>query len=591
VLASRIPWPLHGAFREWPERVAAPLREVAGRDLRVRSLLRGPLSRGAYEERYARQLIEDLGGESAWGPRFVFGASGLTLSGLAAGWEEGLEWSLGDPSPGGYDAELIAAAIAALRPDLVALGPAAAAVLENHGYLLADTAARRTAERATIEPLPPLPPHPHWLDPGRVRAALAGDGRRPGSLGRLRPTPRRRPERRPQRRSAELTALLERHRPLLAYDSLECCHAGSAAAICSLVGPGRANSLHRTDGTLLATAGTGAGDGQRLDLDFLGPTYGDGSSARGDDYLDESGASLAADALALREDGGLVYGRSRHDGDGTVWLQYWLCFYFSDRGHLGIEQFEGGWELVQLRLGSDGEPAAMTLARPGGGLRLSWDEVETTASEDGPVAVVYPARGSHAPLPCPGTFAAPVVPDHSDGAGPRLRPRLLEIGEAGPGWALWPGRWGATRRREFFEGESPHGPGARREWRHPDRFDLLAAPWTATPFAAGPPPAAPRLHARRESEGAATVEYSFPPAADEAEQAPPARIVAAPVDAAGTVGPPLALSADPGGGSFTLQLPRGREWHGVRAGDASALGVPGPVTTTALQEKEGERAG
>jgi hypothetical protein len=594
-LATRVGWPLHGADRDWPERVAEPLRGAARRSFRARSLLRLQLAGGPAavpEERCARELIAALGGEYERGPRFVFGASGLTLSGLAAGWEEGLEWRLADPSPGGYDEDLVGAAIAAVRADLDGLSGGEAAVLENHGYLLADAAVRRhAAVGVAIEPLPPLPPHPRWLDPGRVREALAGGGRR-SPLGGLRP--RRAAGRRPEPRSPELTALLERHRPLLVYDSLECCRAGSAAHICELARAGRSNGLHRADGTLVASS---RGEGTaHLDLDFLGAIYGNGEEAQRDHYLDESGAALAADVLSLRsaagEDGEVAYGRARRDPDGTVWLQYWLFFYFGDRGHLGFEQREGGWELAQLRLGADGAPAALVLGRPGGGLALTPEQLETVAGDEGPVAVVYPARGSHAPLPRPGCFAAPVAPDHSDGAGARQRPRLEPIGDDGPGWALWPGRWGATRRREFFEADSPRGPGGGREWWDPAAVERAARPWAGETFAGGCAPPAPRLRAWFEGGSAAAVEYSFPPnptQASAAGQAAPARIVAAPVDAGGTVGPPLACAADPGGGGLALQLPSGHRWVSVRAAAASALGVSGPGAEAAIEERE--RAG
>src|SRR4051812_26565221 len=34
LLATRVPWPLHGASRDWPERAAEPLRESASRNVR-----------------------------------------------------------------------------------------------------------------------------------------------------------------------------------------------------------------------------------------------------------------------------------------------------------------------------------------------------------------------------------------------------------------------------------------------------------------------------------------------------------------------------------------------------------------------------
>jgi len=591
LLATRVPWPLHGAYRDWPERVAEPLREITRRNVRARSLLWRPVAgvTVGLEERYARELIAaaELGEQSNWGPRFVFGASGLTLSGLAAGWEECLEWALELPAGAGYDERLVAETIATVRTDLDAFGEAEQAVLENHGYLLADAALRADGLTAAagIEPLPPLPPHPRWMDPERVRAALGASSRRT-PIGRLRPRRAKRSDRAPQPRSPELTALLERHRPLLRYDSLECSRADSAATICSLAVPGsRSNSLHRADGTLIAAVAP-RGEAARLELSFLGATsYSDGRPVESGDHLDECGGSLAADALALRADPELadvVYGRARRGPAGLLWLQYWLFFYFADRGHLGIEQHEGDWQLIQIGLGKDGEPRVATLARDVGSLRLAWEEVETAGDEDGPVAVVYPARGSHAPLPRAGTFAAPVVPDHNDGGGPLVRPRLQPIGDDGPGWVRWPGRWGATRRREYFEAESPHGPGRRAEWWDPAELEREAQLWdgeTAASDGLAPPPA-PQLRARRE-DGLALVEYSFGEPLPEV--AVPTRLVAAPVDARGEVGPTRALALDGERGRFTLQLPPEGDWAGVRAGAASERGLPGPVAAARLE--------
>jgi hypothetical protein len=194
LLAARVPWPLNGPFGDWPEAVAEPMRRIARRNARTRAFGRGPTSSGtggASEERYARQLLETLGGEAPQRPRFIFGGAGLVLGEMgvdadAAG-PGGVHWEIGRAaSPPGYGEALVAEAIAAVGADLDALGEAEQAVLENHGYLLADAAIRRVGAGVSEIELPPLPPHPGWMDDERVRAALTGSSRRT-RLGRLRP--------------------------------------------------------------------------------------------------------------------------------------------------------------------------------------------------------------------------------------------------------------------------------------------------------------------------------------------------------------------------------------------------------------------
>jgi hypothetical protein len=600
LLEARVPWPLLGAFRDWPERVAEPLREIAARDSRARALLRRrlrPNGEAALEEGYARELASSLGGGSEWGPRFVFGASGLTLSGLAAGWEDCLEWRLDAvvPAPG-YAAEVVAETIAAVRTDLGAFGEAERAVLENHGYLVADAALRERGltVAAGIRTRPPEPPYPRWMEERGVRGALRSNGRR-GALGKLRP---RRPggarpgrgRRRTAPRDPALTALLERHRPLLQYDSLESCRADAVETICTLAVGGRCNSLHRADGTPIASVVPGE-DVARLELGFLGARYGDGRPARADDYLDECGGSHAADAALARQGEGfadVVYGRALRDGPGRLWLQYWLFFYYADRGLLGLERHEGDWQMVQLRLGGEGEPEEATFARRGEAERLRWDELVRAADGRDRMAVVYPARGSHAPRPRAGSFAAPVVADHNDGLGPRTRPRLVPIGDDGPGWAAWPGRWGSTRRREYFEADSPRGPRWHPQWRDPATLHAEARPWEAPEEDAAPaPPPRPRVEARRE-DGLAIVSYEFPaPGGGEGE---PARLVASPFESGPDPGGGISLAVEEGRrGSFALQLPAERDWAGVRVGASSEEGTPGETVAASFTREE--RAG
>jgi hypothetical protein len=590
LLATRVGWPLDGGYREWPERVAEPMRAIARRNARARAFLRKPFpgvtSGAALEERYARELVGSLGGEPEHGPRFVFGASGLILSGLAAGWEDCVEWDLSCVAdPPGYSPRLVTDVIAAVRTDLDAFGEAEQAVLENHGYLLADAAvrARGLATIGGIEPLPAEPPHPRWMSEERVREALAASARRT-PVGRLRPRRPSRFDRTPQPGSPELSALLARHRPLLQYDSLESFRADSVASICGMVAAGRCNSLHRADGTLIAAAAPG-GEAARLDLDFLrGSSYPSGEPVRSGDYLDECGGSHAADALAMRQlqsHPDVVYGRGRRDAEGRLWLQYWFFYYYDDKGLLGLEQREGDWEMVQLRLDAEMAPEAATFAQHSSARKLRWGDVQLADSGRGAALVIYPARGSHTSLPRAGSFAAPLVPDHNDGLGPLLRPALTAIADDGPGWVLWPGRWGATRRRECFEADSPRGPREQPQWWDPAELHREARPLAEETELTGDPPPRPQLEARREGE-LAIVSYRFgAPVAGEGE---PARIVVVPFAVGdGRPSPSQSLPIEGQRGSFALQLPSERDWAGVRAGVASDRGVAGETIAVALE--------
>jgi len=85
----------------------------------------------------------------------------------------------------GYSKALARDVIAEIRTDLDAFSDAEAAVLENHGYLLADAALRRHAASILPDPIPEaVAPHPDWMPPARseddIRAALADSGKRKG---------------------------------------------------------------------------------------------------------------------------------------------------------------------------------------------------------------------------------------------------------------------------------------------------------------------------------------------------------------------------------------------------------------------------
>jgi hypothetical protein len=185
LLAVRIPWPLEGIFPQWTEAVAEPLREIARSNLRSGPLLErgieGPTSAAGLGDRFARQLVMEAQPHGSR-LRLVFGGAGLALGEMSEQ-GDGLRWQLEGCSERGYSASLVKETIAAVRTGLDAFAEGEQAVLENHGYLLADEAAR--SNRLEMEP-PPLPPHPRWMNESRVRQALVASsrrmrrGRRPG---------------------------------------------------------------------------------------------------------------------------------------------------------------------------------------------------------------------------------------------------------------------------------------------------------------------------------------------------------------------------------------------------------------------------
>jgi NTE family protein len=78
----------------------------------------------------------------------------------------------------GYSSTLVDEVIERIRTDMDAFSPAEIAVLENHGYTLADAAIRRHLTALVPSPGPATIPHPEWMDEVRVRIALKDSARR-----------------------------------------------------------------------------------------------------------------------------------------------------------------------------------------------------------------------------------------------------------------------------------------------------------------------------------------------------------------------------------------------------------------------------
>ncbi len=318
-------------------------------------------------------------------------------------------------------------------------------------------------------------------------------------------------------------ALLARYSPYVQYDSLESYAADSAAMMtdCVTAEFPRGNALRQDSEKVLAEVEPSAG-GSKLDLGFLrAEHYPDAAetSVSAGDYLDAVGKHYVEQAREMHARPGYadqVYGHAKHEEDGAIWLQYWFFYYYNNKAFLHMGLHEGDWEMVQLRLGADGKPDVATYAQHAQGERCDWDDVETEAGPEGPVPVVYSARGSHASYFRRGTYPqAPIVPDQNDAGGPRVRPQLNVITGEDPAWVAWPGRWGSTRALIGPIGsDSPPGPRSHGAWRQPLAFHEHARVAKELGPEAGaelPKPSSPQIEAHRDGSRA-VVSYSFPPA-------------------------------------------------------------------------------
>jgi len=109
------------------------------------------------------------------------------ISNFVAGQMTGTYWDIEGsamhylPQPGrlqydGYTPELARDVISTIRTDYDAFSNAEAAVLENHGYLMANAGAQ--AHLAIPRPTPLRVPHPAWMNEADVRCALRNSARK-----------------------------------------------------------------------------------------------------------------------------------------------------------------------------------------------------------------------------------------------------------------------------------------------------------------------------------------------------------------------------------------------------------------------------
>ena len=190
--------------------------------------------------------------------------------------------------------------------------------------------------------------------------------------------------------------LLQRHIPLLRYDSQEPYFADAASEWTD----NPANQLRRADGTVIAAARP-AGDQRRLSLSFLGPVrYPNGDAVAHGDRIADSSHDYVAQAHALHAQAqyaNRVYGHWATGTDGRLWIAYWFFYFYNDYNLIGplikAGLHEGDWEMIQLRLDANGqEPDLAVYAQHRHAEQRPWNQVERVGEQP----VVYPARGSHA---------------------------------------------------------------------------------------------------------------------------------------------------------------------------------------------------
>ena len=175
-------------------------------------------------------------------------------------------------------------------------------------------------------------------------------------------------------------------------------------------------------------------------------TYSDGRKVEKGDFIGDLKRDYRRQYVALRvarpELKNRVYGRAVEDGDGRLWLQYWLWYFYNDYSlALGAGLHEGDWEMVQLRLDDDA-PDLAVYAQHTHAEKRPWHEVKTL---EGP-PLVFVARGSHASYFEAGFHTTEAWYDLADGKRKTTDLELEILEGDGPGWARWPGRWATPSR-------------------------------------------------------------------------------------------------------------------------------------------------
>lgn len=280
-------------------------------------------------------------------------------------------------------------------------------------------------------------------------------------------------------------ALINRYVPYYKFDASENFYPQKVEAFAEFWHPnGAAAGANRlVDGNDHPLATAGATEGQVLTAGMLGanywfsPSYQPASTsddlidAWGSDENEYAGASTYMEQLGH---GRTVYGRAIEGSDGTLWLQYYLFYYYNSFQVAGIGVHEGDWEMVQVGVTpTTGQPTKMTFATHNHGIACNWNEVETA----GGYPVGYVAARSHATYPKAGTtgLAGGLGEDTHLGNGLAMSLPMRGIMHGDPHWTTWRGRWGSSREG-WSNAPSPANVSQQhRRWWEPSEFHQEAA--------------------------------------------------------------------------------------------------------------------
>ncbi len=210
-------------------------------------------------------------------------------------------------------------------------------------------------------------------------------------------------------------------------------------------------------------------------LIYENPTVGQLShytDTGGNYYLDNRKGTIDDDRIIkdYRENmenlGYTVYSHVFKQGNETI-IQYWM-FYVFNKGTLNTH--EGDWEMVQIILNGENQPAEAMYSQHVSGQKAKWNQVE----KSGDHPKVYVARGSHANYFRYYQGKLGLASDYVGKNGRVLKIddyNMVILGEKGgnhiseQGWIDFAGRWGdfGSNESEIRGERGPCGPAYRED--------------------------------------------------------------------------------------------------------------------------------